>query len=326
METIYKESIFGENIQDIDIPELFALMNILMNDRGCQIRSIRKMPGGLTNKNFVVDMEDDFTAAVRIPGFGTSEYIDRAAEKRNLSLVSDMGIAPEIYHFSSKTGGLISEFIFNPTMHPDDFINRSDVLKAAAEKLAAVHNSGVIFKGHFDPVKAIRGYLRILEKNQLREKYEGFEKALSYLNKIEEVYRENPPILVPCHNDTLAENFLYDGETMRVIDWEYSGMNDAYYDIACVIVENPLDEKKEAELIRYYLNGEPNEIHLAKVLINKFLVTFHWSTWSLVQICGGKDYDFYWEYGRYRSEFFNRFMSEDGFERSIELLKNAKRR
>ena len=30
---------------------------------------------------------------------------------------------------------------------------------------------------------------------------------------------------------------------MRVIDWEYGGMNGGYYDIACVCVENPLQSR-----------------------------------------------------------------------------------
>ena len=320
MESVYKESIFGENLLDDEIPEFFRLMNFAMTHWGTNIRSIRKMPGGLTNKNFVVTMEDGHIAAVRVAGKGTSEYIDRTAEKINLSSVGAMGIAPEIYYFNTASGGLISEFIPYPTMHPEDFIHRSEVLQAAARSLFAVHNSKARFKGRFDPIEAIRGYLQILEQNNFKEKYEGFYDALKKLNEIEKVYQNHPPILVPCHNDVLAENFLFDDTTMRVIDWEYSGMNDAYYDVACVIVENPLDETKEAEFLRYYINGEPDDVQLAKVLINKFLVTFHWSLWSLVQICAGKDYDFYWEYGRYRSEFFNRYLADPAFAPAIELL------
>ena len=52
---------------------------------------------------------------------------------------------------------------------------------------------------------------------------------------------------------------------------------------------------------RAYCGGEPSEEAKARLLINKFLVTSHWSTWSLVQICYGKDAEFYWEYGRTRA-------------------------
>ena len=118
---------------------------------------------------------------------------------------------------------------------------------------------------------------------------------------IRAAYAKQPPRRVPCHNDALAENFMLQGEQMRVIDWEYGGMNDGYYDIACVCVENPLDARCEDVFFRAYCGGEPSEEAKARLLINKFLVTSHWSTWSLVQICYGKDADFYWEYGRTRA-------------------------
>ena len=65
---------------------------------------------------------------------------------------------------------------------------------------------------------------------------------------------------------------------MRVIDWEYGGMNGGYYDIACVCVENPLDARCEDVFFRAYCGGEPSEEAKARLLINKFLVTSHWST------------------------------------------------
>ncbi len=166
-------------------------------------------------------------------------------------------------------------------------------------------------------------YLQILKEHDFREKYVGMDDAIAKLHDIYKAFKANPPKLVPCHNDTLAENFMYDGEVMRVIDWEYSGMNDPFYDIACVIVENPLDAEKERVLLEAYVGGEPDELALARTLVNKFLVTTHWSLWSLVQICYGKDYDFYWEYGRYRSDFFNGFMANPNFDRYISLLSKS---
>lgn len=52
---------------------------------------------------------------------------------------------------------------------------------------------------------------------------------------------------------------MLQGEQMRVIDWEYGGMNDGYYDIACVCVENPLDAHCEDVFFRAYCGGEPSE-------------------------------------------------------------------
>ena len=137
---------------------------------------------------------------------------------------------------------------------------------------------------------------------------------------IRAAYAKQPPRRVPCHNDALAENFMLQGEQMRVIDWEYGGMNDGYYDIACVCVENPLDARCEDVFFRAYCGGEPSEEAKARLLINKFLVTSHWSTWSLVQICYGKDADFYWEYGRTRAVQACSFLDDPSFSSSLTLL------
>ena len=313
-------SVFGTILQSENISEFFDLMNVLTIHGNGRIVAVDRMPGGLTNTNFVVTLDDGQRAAVRVAGYGTSAYIDRVAEKHNLGLIGSMGIAPEIYFFNTKSGGLISEFIPYATMHPEDFIHNNDVLQEAAKAISACHRSGVEFKGRFDPIAKIMEYLEIMKKHNFTEKYAGMEEALSKLDLIKAAYEKNPLRLVPCHNDTLAENFMYDGETMRIIDWEYGGMNDGFYDVACMIVENPLDAEKEAVLLKAYVGGEPTEEQLARTLINKFLVTTHWSLWSLVQICNGKDYDFYWEYGRYRSDFFNGFMADPDFGRYIDLL------
>lgn len=313
-------SIFGCLLQPENISEFFNLMHVMTINGGEKIVAVDYMPGGLTNTNFVVTLSNGKRAAVRVAGYGTSAYIDRVAEKHNLGLIGNMGIAPEIYYFNTNTGGLISEFIPFDTMHPEGFIHNDNVLQEAAKSVSACHNSGVEFLGRFDPISKMMAYLEIMKEHNFCEEYVGMDEAISQLDLIKAAYEKNPPRLVPCHNDTLAENFMYDGETMRIIDWEYGGMNDGFYDIACMIVENPLDEEKEALLLKAYVGEEPNELDLAKTLINKFLVTMHWSLWSLVQICNGKDYDFYWEYGRYRSDFFNRFMADPNFNRYIELL------
>jgi len=38
--------------------------------------------------------------------------------------------------------------------------------------------------------------------------------------------------LVPCNNDLLAANFIDDGRRVWIIDYEYSGMNEASFELA----------------------------------------------------------------------------------------------
>ena len=55
---------------------------------------------------------------------------------------------------------------------------------------------------------------------------------------------------VPCHNDLLTANFLHDGERVRIVDWEYAGMDDRYFDLGNLSVNNGLAEDDEERAAR----------------------------------------------------------------------------
>lgn len=313
-------SVFGANVQPYETADFLRLMTLAKTAFSDDIRNIDLMPGGLTNKNFKIVTENETAIAVRVAGQGTANYINRPAEKHNASLIASMGIAPEIYYYDTKTGSQLCEFIEADTMHPEDFNNNPDVVIKSAEVMRKYHDSGMEFKTVFKPIAKIKEYLEILEENDFNERYEVWDRIAESLSRIEAAYKKNPLNLVPCHNDTLAENFMYDGKEMRVIDWEYSGMNDRFYDVSCIFVENELNQEHEDLYLRTYCGGEPTEEDRARVLINKFLVNAHWSTWSLVQITYGKDHDFYWEYGRTRAVTCNEFMDDPNFDHYIELI------
>lgn len=313
-------SVFGEVIQPYEIPDFLRLVNLAKTAFGQEIIKIEIMPGGLTNKNFKVVTADNTQIAVRVAGKGTAGYINRPAEKHNASLIASMGIAPEMYYYDPKTGSQLCEFIEADTMHPEDFINKNEVVMKAAEVMRKYHDSGMEFKSIFNPIAKIKEYLEILKENGFDKRYDGWDKISEKLAKLEVAYKNNPQKLAPCHNDTLAENFMYDGKVMRVIDWEYGGMNDKFYDMACVCVENPLPKDKEELYMQTYFGGEPTEEQRARLLTSKFLVNAHWSTWSLVQITYGKDHDFYWEYGRTRAVDCIEFMNDPNFDHYMDII------
>lgn len=313
-------SVFGNVIKPCEIPDFLRLVNLARTAFAQEIVNIEIMPGGLTNKNFKIDTANDISIAVRVAGPGTAKYINRPAEKHNASLMASLGIAPEMYYYDPETGSQLVEFIKADTMHPEDFRTRPEVVIKAAEVMRKYHDSGMEFKGVCNPIAKIKEYVEILKANGFDKRYDNWEKIVEKLEKIEAAYKTNPPKQVPCHNDTLSENFMYDGKVMRVIDWEYGGMGDSFYDMACVFVENPLQKEHEDLYLNTYFAGKPSEEELARVLINKFLVVSHWSTWSLVQIAYGKDHDFYWEYGRTRSVQADEFMNDPNFDRYIELI------
>ncbi|NCB62961.1 MAG: choline kinase [Clostridia bacterium] len=313
-------SVFGAVLRNDEIAGFFRMVNLVREIFSQELTVLEIMPGGLTNKNFRAVLEDGRQLAVRLAGKGTANYINRPGEKHNATEIASLGIAPEIFYYDPETGSQIVEYIDAPTMHPEDFQTRDEVLVKAGEVMRRYHDSGKEFKTSFDPISKIDEYKVIMAEHKYEKRYEGWDRIIENLAEISKAYTANPPRRVPCHNDTLAENFMLQGEKMRVIDWEYGGMNDGYYDLACVCVENPLDEKCEETFLRAYCGGEPSEEARARLLISKFLVTSHWSTWSLVQICYGKDPEFYWEYGRTRAVQACSFLDDPKFPAYLKLI------
>lgn len=314
------QNVFGTILNNDEIADFLRMINLTREIFRQELVSIEIMPGGLTNKNFKVVTEDGKKLAIRVAGKGTANYINRPGEKHNATQMASIGIAPEIFYYDQETGSQLVEYIDAATMHPEDFQTRDEVLVNAGQTMRRYHDSGMEFKTSFDPISKIDEYKSILAEHKYEKRYEGWDRIVDTLAKTQRAYAKNPIRLVPCHNDTLAENFMYDGKEMRMIDWEYGGMNDPYYDLACVCVENPLDAKCEDTFLRAYCGGEPSDEARARLLINKVLVTSHWSTWSLIQICYGKDPDFYWEYGRTRAVQACSFLDDPNFPHYLDLI------
>ena len=64
---------------------------------------------------------------------------------------------------------------------------------------------------------------------------------------------------VPCHNDLLTANFLDDGGRLRLLDWEYAGMNDPHFDLANFASHHDLEPDAEVALLEAYGSGEPRQ-------------------------------------------------------------------
>ncbi len=309
-----------KEVQADELPEIKRLALLMRTASQAEINEVDVMGGGLTNRNFKVTLSNGQKVAVRLAGKGTSEYMNRPAEKRNATLMASLGINAEIYFFDLKTGSQLSQFIEGDTMHPEDFQTNTKILKDAADIMRKYHQSGFDFADVFSPMREIQGYARILRDNNFDEVYEEMPEIRDRLLDVMEAYAENPQKLVPCHNDPLSENFMFDGEKLYLIDWEYAGMNDPTFDLAAIINENNLNEEAQTVFLEHYYGGSVSEEQQARVHISRLVADAMWCVWSLVQICNGKEHDFYWNYGKDRAEQCVKFIHHPQFDAYLSLI------
>lgn len=92
------------------------------------------------------------------------------------------------------------------------------------------------------------------------------------------------PILpVYCHNDLLAANFLDDGESLWLLDWEYAGWNSALFDLANLASNNELTRDQEAWLLETYFDRPSETSERATLRIFRCASLLRETLWSVVQ-------------------------------------------
>ena len=115
-------------------------------------------------------------------------------------------------------------------------------------------------------------------------------------------------ISVPCHNDTVPENFIVDDKGRAfLIDWEYSGMNDPSWDVAAYIIESKLSEEAIEYIINDYYGQYPEEEEILKIKCFMLVQDLLWTVWALIRHYNGDDF---LDYCNIRYERFRKNVKE----------------
>jgi thiamine kinase-like enzyme len=124
--------------------------------------------------------------------------------------------------------------------------------------------------------------LRSLHKIKLRTKHYRLKKdfkpkhtkALKALKKLNNEPKE--PVLT--HHDLNPKNILFHNQRVKFIDWEYTGINDRYFDLATIAAEYHFNKREERYFLRSYFKNSA-KINLKKLHLYKELYTILCSLW-----------------------------------------------
>jgi len=163
---------------------------------------------------------------VRIPAeTGSLLGIDRGLEHEASRLAATCGVGPEVIAFIEPEGVLVTRFIEGRPV-TDDAVHQPAMLERIAQSLRRIHQAGSI-AAWFSPFRVVEAYALIATRHggQLPAAH---ERARPIAVDIERALRPEPAVL--CHNDLLNANFIDDGASIRIVDWEYAGMGDRFFD------------------------------------------------------------------------------------------------
>src|SRR5204863_4939830 len=127
--------------------------------------------------------------------------------------------------------------------------------KQVIGSVRAVHDSGAALPTSFDSFRVVEDY-KATAAGRGAEIPAAYEEAHAQSGEIEAALSGPEHEPVPCHNDLLAGNFLDGADRIWIVDWEYAGMGDRYFDLANFAINNELGEERTTALLEAYF-GEP---------------------------------------------------------------------
>jgi thiamine kinase-like enzyme len=267
--------------------------------------------GSLTNASYKITINGR-VYVLRLPGKGTSDYIDRAAEEHNARVAAAAGINAEMLFFDASDGLMLSRFIEGATMDEARLNGDPRTLARAALALRKIHYSGRAFESRFNVFAKIGYYLSLLLK--LRAPLPGeFDEVRRGAEAVRRALESSPIPLAPCHNDAWPRNFLDTGGHVYIIDWEYSGMNDPMWDLGDLSVEAGFGPEQDRILMESYCGGHVPPALYARLELYKTMSDLLWAVWGLVQHANDNPRDDFRAYALERLEDCKTRMGDGDF-------------
>jgi thiamine kinase-like enzyme len=259
---------------------------------------VETLGGGITNHNFKVVVDGD-VLVLRIGGKDTGLLgIDREHEHEAALMAARLGIGPEVVRFAG--GVLVTRFV-------EGEVGRADPA-AVGILLKRLHGAPAV-AGRFDSFRVVEAYAATATGHgrSLPDPYGPAHEVACQI----EARRAAAPV-VTCHNDLLAANFIDDGERIWIVDWEYAGMGDPFFDLANFAVNNGLDEAGERALLEAYGSTDTRALTLMR-----FMSDFREAMWGVVQQAISElDFDFV-SYADEHFERLRRTASEGRFKAAL---------
>ena len=278
------------------------------------------LSGGITNRNFLVGgATGGGRFVVRLAGNDTHLLgISREVEHAATVTAAGIGVGPEVIAFLRPEGYLVTRFIEGRPI-PEAEMRSPDRLQAVGATLRRIHD-GPAIPGLFVPFRIVESYRALaLERSVPIPPEYGL--AQSIARRIELACLTAPIEMRPCHNDLLNANFIDDGARIRIVDWEYAGMGDPFFDLGNFSINHELDADHDAILLAAYLGERagpraPTAL-AARLTLMRVLSDFREAMWGVLQQgCSTLDVDFV----AYAAEHFDRLLTVaggPGFERAL---------
>lgn len=186
--------------------------------------------------------------AVRVPRLDSALAVDRRAECAALNAAAGAGLTPDVIVCDASSGILITRWI-EGTVWTFDRVREREAIHLAARALMRLHAvAPPIGARSLAPLPLLRTYWQLVGT-----------RAASLATRLQTVHARvlaraaemQGGSAVFCHADLHHRN-LIEADGLRLLDWEYAGVAEAYFDLASFAQSNDLTQEERGVLLEAY--------------------------------------------------------------------------
>ena len=242
-----------------------------------EVTNITVLKKGMTNRSFLFSCKDK-KYIMRIPGEGTDQLINRRQEAAVYQTIAGRRICDEIAYINPENGYKITEYLEGARVC--DAENEEDLQKCM-KKLREVHGQKLRVDHSFDLFGQMEYYESLWEGTP--SAYKDYEKTKAHVLQLKDYIEANAGGWVLTHIDAVPDNFLFveenGKEEIRLIDWEYAGMQDPHVDIAMFCIYSLYKKEQVDHLIDLYFEGNCDDRTRIKIYCYIAVCGLLWSNW-----------------------------------------------
>ena len=252
-----------------------------------EIKNITVLKKGMTNRSFLFECQNQ-KYIMRIPGEGTDHLINRKEEADVYQALENRQICDDVLYMNPENGYKITAYLEDATNCDAE---NWDEVEACMTKLREFHELNLTVDHRFDIFGQIDFYESLWngEKSYFKD-YETTKIAIFELKKWIDTLEKNETLV---HIDAVPDNFLFTKDGIRIIDWEYAGMQDPHVDIAMFCIYSLYSREQVDHLIDLYFKGEVSPMIRTKIYAYIASAGLLWSNWCEYKRSLGIDFGEY---------------------------------
>jgi thiamine kinase-like enzyme len=276
------------------------------------------LAGGASNENYLVETGAGERYVVRLAARDATRFnVDRARGAAAHRSAAAAGVSPELVAMRLPEGDSLTRWVDGRILDPQS-IREPGVMESVARALRRMHQAEPI-DGSWSVFEDIARYAEIARAERLTLPSDWAE-LTARMSLVGEAFAARPGAPAMCHNDLQLPNVILGEEQPWLIDFEYAGMGNRYFDLGNLAVNAELDDREVERLVAAYF-GAASATESACVRLMMFMAALREATWAVI---AEPVLTLDWDYQAWAALYYDRsrvWSSGEAFASALELAR-----